>query len=116
MNNKIYFIVPIVVLIIAMIVTSVISINKDKDDETPIGESQDNNNGEENEPVIPPIYVPADKEDSNEENPLESDEPPVGKDNVDLDVSENLPPEKNPDPTASAGDVIYGTKGEDDGE
>lgn len=123
MDNKIYFIVPIVVLVIAMIVTAFIPSNKDNTEEPPIEEGGDIGGGEENEPVIPPITIPTDQDgntsdpDSSEgDGELESDEPPIGKDNVDLDVSENTPPEKNPDPTASAGDVIYGTKGEDDGE
>ena len=73
----------------------------------------------ENEEVIPPIIDPilpngdeiviVPSEDGQDEN-IENDEPPIGKDNVDLDVSENMPPDKESDPSASAGDVIYDTK------
>lgn len=122
MDNKIYFIVPIVVLVIAIIVIAFIPRNRDNIEEPHIEEGGDIGGGED-EPVIPPITIPTDKDgntddtDSSESGgELESDEPPVGKDNVDLDVSENIPPEKNPDPTASAGDIIYGTKGEGDGD
>ena len=122
MDNKIYFIVPIVVLVIAIIVMAFIPSHKDNTEEPPIEEGSDIGGGGD-EPIIPPITIPTDKDgntgdtDSTESGgELESDEPPIGKDNVDLDVSENTPPEKNPDPTASASDVIYGTKGEGDGE
>ena len=113
-------------LIVAVLIVVIPLANKDNTDL-----SLDDNNevieGEEKEPNIPsipePVYPdgetivvrPSDEDKGNNEE-IESDEPPIGEDNVDLDVSVNTPPEKNPDPSASAGDVIYGEKGEGNGE
>ena len=70
------------------------------------------------DPVCPDgdtVIVDPDEEDEEKED-TESDEPPIGDNNINLDVSENLPPIKNPDPSASADEVIYGTKGVTDGK
>ena len=113
-------------LIVAVLIVVIPLANKDNTD-LPLDDNNEVIEGEEKEPNIPsipePVYPdgetivvrPSDEDKSNNEE-IESDEPPIGEDNVDLDVSVNTPPEKNPDPTASAGDVIYGEKGEGNGE
>ena len=113
-------------LIVAVLIIVIPLANKD-DTDLPIDDNNEVLGGEEGEPNIPAIPEPVhpdgdtiviapsdENKDNNEE--VESDEPPISDDNVDLDVSENTPPEKEEDPSASAGDVIYGTKGEDDGK
>lgn len=100
--------------------------NKDNTD-LPITDNNEVLEGEEGEhnvPSIPePVYpdgetivITPSEEDKGNDEEAESDEPPIGEDNVDLDVSENAPPEKEEDPSASVGDVIYGEKGEGNGE
>ena len=113
-------------LIVAILIVVIPLANKDNTD-LPIDDNNEVVNGEEKEPNVPsipePVYpdgdtiviLPSDEDKGNNEE-TESDEPPIGEDNVDLDVSENLPPEKEDDPSASAGDVIYGEKGEGNGE
>ena len=113
-------------LIVAVLIVVIPLANKDNTD-LPIDDNNEVIEGEEKEPNIPsipePVYPdgetivvrPSDEDKGNNED-IESDEPPIGEDNVDLDVSVNTPPEKNPDPSASAGDVIYGEKGEGNGE
>jgi hypothetical protein len=113
-------------LIVAVLIVVIPLANKDKTD-LPLDDNNEVIEGEEKEPNIPsipePVYPdgetivvrPSDEDKGNNEE-IESDEPPIGEDNVDLDVSVNTPPEKNPDPSASAGDVIYGEKGEGNGE
>lgn len=113
-------------LIVAVLIVVIPLANKDNTD-LPLDENNEVIEGEEKEPNIPsipePVYPdgetivvrPSDEDKGNNEE-IESDEPPIGEDNVDLDVSVNTPPEKNPDPSASAGDVIYGEKGEGNGE
>ena len=113
-------------LIVAVLIVVIPLANKDNAD-LPIDDNNEVINGEEKEPNVPsipePVYpdgdtiviTPSDEDKGNNEE-TESDEPPIGEDNVDLDVSENLPPEKEDDPSASAGDVIYGEKGEGNGE
>ena len=122
-----YLLIGLILLIIGSIALVVVPLC--------IGESEPkesitNNNfeGDDGGSVIPPIGDPVhpdgdtvivtpDKgESENEETNDESDEPPIGDDNINLDVSENLPPIKNPDPSASVDEVIYGTKGEADGK
>lgn len=113
-------------LIVAVLIVVIPLANKDNTD-LPLDDNNEVIEGEEKEPNIPsipePVYPdgetivvrPSDEDKGNNEE-IESDEPPIGEDNVDLDVSVNTPPEKNPDPSASAGDVIYGEKGEGNGE
>lgn len=113
-------------LIVAVLIVVIPLANKDNTD-LPLDDNNEVIEGEEKKTNIPsisdPVYPdgetivvrPSDEDKSNNEE-IESDEPPIGEDNVDLDVSVNTPPEKNPDPTASAGDVIYGEKGEGNGE
>ena len=113
-------------LIVAVLIVVIPLANKDNTD-LPLDENNEVIEGEEKEPNIPsipePVYPdgetivvrPSDEDKGNNED-IESDEPPIGEDNVDLDVSENTPPEKNPDPSASAGDVEYGEKGEGNGK
>ena len=113
-------------LIVAVLIVVIPLANKDNTD-LPLDDNNEVIEGEEKEPNIPsipePVYPdgetivvrPSDEDKGNNEE-AESDEPPIGEDNVDLDVSVNTPPEKNPDPSASAGDVIYGEKGEGNGE
>ena len=113
-------------LIVAVLIVVIPLANKDNTD-LPLDDNNEVIEGEEKEPNIPsipePVYPdgetivvrPSDEDKGNNED-IESDEPPIGEDNVDLDVSVNTPPEKNPDPSASAGDVIYGEKGEGNGE
>ena len=119
----------IAAIVIGIIVTVLIIViplaNKDNSD-LPIDDSNEVLEGEEKEPNIPsipePVYPDGDtivitpSEDKGNNEEVETDEPPIGEDNVDLDVSENTPPEKNPDPSASAGDVEYGEKGDGNGE
>ena len=125
--HRFQLIVAIVIgLIVAVLIVVIPLANKDNTD-LPLDDNNEVIEGEEKEPNIPsipePVYPdgetivvrPSDEDKSNNEE-IESDEPPIGEDNVDLDVSVNTPPEKNPDPTASAGDVIYGEKGEGNGE
>ena len=57
-----------------------------------------------------------DEEDSETKEDIEGYEPPVGNNNLNLDIGESIPPVKNPDPSASVDEVIYGTKGENDGK
>ena len=113
-------------LIVAVLIVVIPLANKDNTD-LPLDDNNEVIEGEEKEPNIPsipePVYpdgetivVRPSDEDKGNNDETESDEPPIGEDNVDLDVSENLPPEKEDDPSASAGDVIYGEKGEDNGE
>ena len=113
-------------LIVAVLIVVIPLANKDNTD-LPLDDNNEVIEGEEKEPNIPsipePVYPdgetivvrPSDEDKGNNED-IESDEPPIGEDNVDLDVSVNTPPEKNPDPSASAGDVIYGEKGEGNGK
>jgi hypothetical protein len=113
-------------LIVAVLIVVIPLANKDNTD-LPLDDNNEVIEAEEKEPNIPsipePVYPdgetivvrPSDEDKGNNEE-AESDEPPIGEDNVDLDVSVNTPPEKNPDPSASAGDVIYGEKGEGNGE
>ena len=113
-------------LIVAVLIVVIPLANNDNTD-LPLDDNNEVIEGEEKEPNIPtipePVYPdgetivvrPSDEDKGNNEE-IESDEPPIGEDNVDLDVSVNTPPEKNPDPSASAGDVIYGEKGEGNGE
>ena len=113
-------------LIVAVLIVVIPLANKDNTD-LPLDDNNEVIEGEEKEPNIPsipePVYPdgetivvrPSDEDKGNNEE-IESDEPPIGEDNVNLDVSVNTPPEKNPDPSASAGDVIYGEKGEGNGE
>ena len=113
-------------LIVAVLIVVIPLANKENTD-LPLDDNNEVIEGEGKEPNIPsipePVYPdgetivvrPSDEDKGNNEE-IESDEPPIGEDNVDLDVSVNTPPEKNPDPSASAGDVIYGTKGESNGE
>ena len=113
-------------LIVAVLIVVIPLANKDNTD-LPLDDNNEVIEGEEKKTNIPsisdPVYPdgetivvrPSDEDKSNNEE-IESDEPPIGEDNVDLDVSVNTPPEKNPDPSASAGDVIYGEKGEGNGE
>lgn len=125
--HRFQLIAAIVIAIIATVLIIVIPLaNKDNTD-LPIDDNNEVLEGEEGEPNIPsipePVYpdgdtiviAPSDEDKGNDEE-IESDEPPIGDDNVDLDVSENTPPEKEEDPSASAGDVIYGEKGEGNGE
>ena len=125
--HRFQLIAAIVIAIITTVLIIVIPLaNKDNTD-LPIEDNNEVLEGEEGEPNVPsipePVYpdgdtivmTPSDEDKGNDEE-TESDEPPIGEDNVDLDVSENLPPEKEEDPSASAGDVIYGEKGEGDGE
>ena len=109
-------------LIVAILIIVIPLANRDNTD-LPVDENNELLEGDEGEPIIPsipePVYPDGDTivvrpSEGNEdtEDEIESDEPPIGEDNVDLDVSENKPPEKEDDPSASAGDVIYGTKGE----
>ena len=109
-------------LIVAVLIVVIPLANKDNTD-LPIDDNNEIVNGEEKEPNVPlipePVYPDGDTivvrpSEGNEdtEDEIESDEPPIGEDNVNLDVSKNKPPEKEDDPSASAGDVIYGTKGE----
>lgn len=113
-------------LIVAVLIVVIPLANKDNTD-LPLDDNNEVIEGEEKEPNIPsipePVYpdgetivVRPSDEDKGDNEEAESDEPPIGEDNVDLDVSVNTPPEKNPDPSASAGDVIYGEKGEGNGE
>ena len=113
-------------LIVAILIIVIPLANRDNTD-LPVDENNELLEGDEGEPIIPsipePVYPDGDTivitpsdEDKGNNDETESDEPPIGEDNVDLDVSENLPPEKEDDPSASAGDVIYGEKGEDNGE
>lgn len=113
-------------LIVAVLIVVIPLANKDNTD-LPLDDNNEVIKGEEKEPNIPsipePVYpdgetivVRPSDEDKGDNEEAESDEPPIGEDNVDLDVSVNTPPEKNPDPSASAGDVIYGEKGEGNGE
>ena len=116
-----YLLIGLILLIIGSIALVVVPLC--------IGESEPkesitNNNfaGDDGAGVIPPVSDPTypdrdtvivtpDKGDGKEEESKEeSDEPPIGDDNINLDVSESEPPVKNPDPSASVGDVIYGTK------
>ena len=109
-------------LIVAILIIVIPLANRDNTD-LPVDENNELLEGDEGKPIVPsipePVYpdgetiviTPSDDKNANDEE-LESDEPPIGDDNVDLDVSDNLPPEKEEDPSASAGDVIYGTKGE----
>ena len=125
--HRFQLIAAIVIAIITTVLIIVIPLaNKDNTD-LPIDDNKEVLEGEENEPNIPsipdPVYpdgdtiviAPSDEDKGNDEE-IESDEPPIGEDNVDLDVSENTPPEKEEDPSASAGDVIYGEKGEGNGK
>ena len=112
-------------IIVTVLIIAIPLANKDNSD-LPIDDSNEVLEGEEKEPNIPsipePVYPDGDtivitpSEDKGNNEEVETDEPPIGEDNVDLDVSENTPPEKNPDPSASAGDVEYGEKGDGNGE
>ena len=112
-------------IIVTVLIIAIPLANKDNSD-LPIDDSNEVLEGEEKEPNIPsipePVYPDGDtivitpSEDKGNNEEVETDEPPIGEDNVDLDVSENTPPEKNPDPSASAGDVEYGEKGDGHGE
>ena len=125
--HRFQLIVAIVIgLIVAVMIVVIPLANKDNTD-LPLDDNNEVIEGEEKEPNIPsipePVYpdgetivVRPSDEDKGDNEEAESDEPPIGEDNVDLDVSVNTPPEKNPDPSASAGDVIYGEKGEGNGE
>lgn len=125
--HRFQLIVAIVIgLIVAVLIVVIPLANKDNTD-LPLDDNNEVIEGEEKEPNIPsipePVYpdgetivVRPSDEDKGDNEEAESDEPPIGEDNVDLDVSVNTPPEKNPDPSASAGDVIYGEKGEGNGE
>ena len=109
-------------LIVAILIIVIPLANRDNTD-LPVDENNELLEGDEGEPIIPSSPEPVEPDgdtivvrpsEGNEdtEDEIESDEPPIGEDNVDLDVSENKPPEKEDDPSASVGDVIYGTKGE----
>ena len=112
-------------LIVAVLIVVIPLANNDNTD-LPIDDNNEVIEGEEKEPNIPsipePVYPDGDtivitpSEDKGNNEEVETDEPPIGEDNVDLDVSDNTPPEKNPDPSANAGDVEYSEKGEGDGE
>ncbi len=52
------------------------------------------------------------KTDTTEES--ENLEPPIDEDNIHLDVTGDVIPPKDPNPSASADDIIYGTKGENE--
>lgn len=112
-------------IIVTVLIIAIPLANKDNSD-LPIDDSNEVLEGEEKEPNIPsipePVYPDGDtivitpSEDKGNNEEVETDEPPIGEDNVDLDVSENTPPEKNPDPSANAGDVEHGEKGDGNGE
>ena len=72
-------------------------------------------------PIIKPDTPNTDDKDEDEEESetkedTEGYEPPIGDNNLNLDIGESIPPVKNPDPSASVDEVIYGTKGENDGK
>ena len=116
-----YLLIGLVLLIIGSIALVVVPlcINESEPKESITDNNSDGDNGAD---VIPPVSDPTypdgdtvivtpDKGDGKEEESKEeSDEPPIGDDNINLDVSESEPHVKNPDPSASVGDVIYGTK------
>ena len=125
--HRFQLIAAIVIGLIVAVLIIVIPLANNDNTDLPLDDNNEVIEGEEKEPNIPsipePVYPdgetivvrPSDEDKGNNEE-IESDEPPIGEDNVDLDVSVNTPPEKNPDPSASAGDVIYGEKGEGNGE
>lgn len=72
-----------------------------------ISGTSDNKNDESEDTTSPPST-----NNKNEDDP-DNHEPAIGEDNVNLDISDNETPVKDPNPSASADEVIYGTKGED---
>ena len=118
-----YLIVGSILLIVASITLAVVLITTEEKVSEQLGQTSDTED-ESKEPVILPITKPdtpstedkTDGEDKNEESEEENNEPTIGDNNLNLDINENLPPVKNPDPSATVGDVIYGTKGDEDGE
>ena len=118
-----YLIVGIILLIVTSITLAVVLISTEDKVSEQLGQTSEIED-ESKEPVILPIIKPdipntedkTDGEDKNEETEEENGEPPIGDNNLNFDVNENTPPVKNPDPSATVGGVIYGTKGEEDGK
>lgn len=69
-------------------------------------------------PVIPDVSTdktetPPPSTANTDTNGDENQELYIGDDNIDLDISDNETPVKNPYPSASADEIIYGTKGDE---
>ena len=123
---KPYLIIGISLLLTVTIVITFFALNKNEE----VPDVSEDKVTVEDDGEIPnitpsPIIKPDtpntdDKDDDEEESETKEDtegyEPPIGDNNLNLDIGESIPPVKNPDPSASVDEVIYGTKGENDGK
>ena len=123
---KPYLIIGIALLLTATIVIAFFALNKNEEvPDVPEDKVTVEDDGEIPNITPSPIIKPntpntddkdEDEEDSETKEDIEGYEPPVGNNNLNLDIGESIPPVKNPDPSASVDEVIYGTKGENDGK
>lgn len=123
---KPYLIIGIALLLTVTIVIAFFALNKNEEvPDVPEDKVTVEDDGEIPNITPSPIIKPdtpntddkdEDEEDSETKEDIEGYEPPVGNNNLNLDIGESIPPVKNPDPSASVDEVIYGTKGENDGK
>ena len=123
---KPYLIIGIALLLTVTIVIAFFALNKNEEVPDVLEDKVTVEDDGESPNITPsPIIKPdtpntddkdEDEEDSETKEDIEGYEPPVGNNNLNLDIGESIPPVKNPDPSASVDEVIYGTKGENDGK